>query len=221
MTTSIFDNGKYKKLETATLDSLQNQDFKLTKRQLSSTRTAGDNIEDAISENFPQIIKKTKIKCSEYKTDYGRRDMADLSFVSEGYNYIVDVKTHRTNDAKFSMPNLTSVKRLSDLYKESKNFFVLFFVSYEVVNNVMEFKNVSIYPIEHLSWDCLRLGALGIGQIQIKNSNKIDIIPNSRKDWMIKLCDKLIKDFYPKEKKKTDKRIKEFKDVRDFWKNKE
>ncbi len=218
MTTSIFDNGKYNDLEKHVYEFLRNYSFSLSTN--SSTRDCGDNIEGAISKEFASIIKKTKIKYSESGKDSSRKAMGDLFFASEGYNYTVDVKTHRT-DTKFNMPNLTSVKRLAKLYKEDSDIFVIFFVPYNFKNDVINFEQISICPIEHLSWDCLTLGALGEGQIQIKNSNKIDIIPNSRKDWMIKLCDKLIKDFYPKEKKKTDKRIKEFKDVRDFWKNKE
>ena len=59
--------------------------------------------------------------------------MADLAFEdSEGFYYVVDVKTHR-HDTKFNMPNLTSVERLARFYEDDKNYFVLLFVSYEVV----------------------------------------------------------------------------------------
>ncbi len=46
--------------------------------------------------------------------------MADLAFQDQqGFYYVVDVKTHRT-DTKFNMPNLTSVERLARFYEDDK-----------------------------------------------------------------------------------------------------
>jgi hypothetical protein len=52
-------------------------------------------------------------------------------------------------------------------------------------------------PIEFLSWDCLTIGALGWGQIQIADAIKIDW-GCSRRKWMVRLCDVML-DFYPRE----------------------
>ncbi len=217
MTDWIFDNSKRKELEKFIYDSLQQYNFELSADALNSPRTIGDNVEKAISNEFGTIIEKTDIKISNFVANHSRRGMADFSFISGGFNYVVDVKTHRT-DAKFSMPNLISVKRLADFYQEEdKNYFVLFLISYKIKDNAIEFEKVSICPIEHLSWNCLTLGALGEGQIQIANGRNVNIVPCSKKDWMLELCNKLIDSFYPKEKNKIDKRIEAFKVVRNFW----
>ena len=72
-------------------------------------------------------------------------------------------------------------------------------------------------PIEFLGWDCLTLGALGWGQIQIANSNVITMKPGySRRAWMIELCDNLL-EFYPKEIEKIGKRIQYFEKIKEFW----
>jgi hypothetical protein len=72
-------------------------------------------------------------------------------------------------------------------------------------------------PIEFLGWDCLTIGALGWGQIQIANSNYITVNPQySRKEWMLELCDVLL-EFYPKEITKINDRIGYFKQVQELW----
>ena len=119
MVNSIFHNDKkYKKLEKELFDSLKKHDFDISSNSISSTRGAGDTIEDVISQEFSNIIKKTDILCSNYSTDFARRAMADLAFSSDNNYYIVDVKTHRTT-TEFNMPNLTSVERLSRFYEDT------------------------------------------------------------------------------------------------------
>ena len=77
--------------------------------------------------------------------------------------------------------------------------------------------DVTFAPIEFFGWDCLTIGALGWGQIQIANSNNIVVnSSNSRRSWMIALCDTLLQ-FYPKEIAKIDKRIERFRKVRAEW----
>jgi len=68
-----------------------------------------------------------------------------------------------------------------------------------------------------LDWNCLTLGALGWGQIQIANSNIIKINSEySRKKWMLQLCD-MMDIFYPNEVAKITKRIIYFEKIREFW----
>jgi hypothetical protein len=115
------------------------------------------------------------------------------------------------------MPNLTSVERLSRLYASHTDYFVLLLVEYTLNQTVMEVSNVHFVPIEFLSWNCLTLGALGWGQIQIANANRLTIQEQySRKKWMIELCDRLF-EFYPREIGKITERITHFEKIRDFW----
>lgn len=174
----------------------------------------GDAIQGILGEHFQSIIGKHGGK---YTADFARRAMADLAFEDSTGNYcVVDVKTHRL-DTHFNMPNLTSVERLSRFYEGDNNFFVVLSIAYKVEGTKVTVEHVHFVPIEFLSWNCLTIGALGWGQIQIANSNRIEVIANNpRKTWMIDFCDIML-EFYPKEILKIDKRINHFKKVKDAW----
>ena len=44
-----------------------------------------------------------------------------------------------------------------------------------------------------MKWDCLIIGALGTGQIQIANSKHIEIPPSQqRRAWMLEFCDTML-----------------------------
>lgn len=118
------------------------------------------------------------------------------------------------------MPNLTSVERLSRFYEDDKNYFVILSVSYHLSATKVVVTKVNFVPIEFFMWDCLTLGALGWGQIQIANSNYVNIKQYSRKKWMLELCDAL-ELFYPKEIGKIHTRIEHFQKIRRFWETKQ
>lgn len=214
---SIFYTDKYKGIEKKILSFLNVQKDFLSERSINSPRAVGDAIESVISENFQAILGDI---IKDYSTSFARRAMADLAFTDkEDFYYVVDVKTHRL-DTKFNMPNLTSVERLSRFYEEDTNYFVLLKVDYQVEGTKVAIKHITFAPIEFFNWDCLTLGALGWGQIQIANANTVNIAPKqSRKKWMLELCDSLL-EFYPKEISKIGERIDRFKLVRKFWEKK-
>ena len=212
---SIFYTDLYQKLQMKIKDFLNSQEEFLSGSTAQSTRAVGDAIEHIIGENFDSILGKDV--CSGYSSDFARRAMADLAFEdNHGLYYVVDVKTHRRG-TKFSMPNLTSVERLSRFYEDDKNHFVILMVSYVIQGVRAVVEEVLFLPIEFLEWDCLTIGALGWGQIQIANSNVILTSPGySRRSWMLELCDALF-EFYPREIAKIDKRVEHFKKVREQW----
>lgn len=214
----IFYTDAYRKIEKRILEVMNNQKDFLSVTSASSPRAAGDAIQNIISENFNSILGDY---CEEYNTSFARRAMADIAFYdNDKIYYIVDVKTHRI-DTDFNMPNLTSVERLTRFYKDDNNYFVILNISYNVEGTRVNVKEVNFVPIEFLSWECLTIGALGWGQIQIANSNVIKINPKySRKKWMLELC-YLMLDFYPKEISKINRRIKHFESVKNFWVSKE
>ncbi|HMN28756.1 MAG TPA: hypothetical protein PKE45_11455, partial [Caldilineaceae bacterium] len=108
------------------------------------------------------------------------------------------------------MPNLTSVERLARFYEDDSNYFVVLMVRYSIKETRALFSEVMFVPIEFLDWRCLTLGALGWGQIQIANSNRILLNPHySHREWMLELCDILL-EFYPKEIAKVAERIRHF-----------
>ena len=189
----------------------------LSDQTSKSTRAAGDAIEGLIAERFDTFLGEW---CKEYSSNFARRAMADIAFKDkEDFYCIVDVKTHR-EDTKFNMPNLTSVERLSRFYEDDMNIFSLIMVKYAVEGNTARATEVSFGPIEFLDWDCLTVGALGWGQIQIANSNCIRMNHGySRKEWMLNLCE-IMFDFYPKEIQKIQERISRFQEVKRHWEQK-
>ena len=192
------------------------KDF-LSERTADSPRAVGDAVQSLLEDNLQNILGDN---IKDYSPDFARRAMADIAFKDrDDFYYIVDIKTHNINTS-FNMPNLTSVERLARFYEDDKNYFVVLLIAYVVKGTHIEVERVNFIPLEFLSWDCLTIGALGWGQIQIANSNKTNIIPlYSRKKWMLELCDTLF-EFYPREIGKIATRIKYFKKVKAFWRRK-
>ncbi len=217
MSSPIFSGRNYKKIEVRIKTCLNNQKNFLSERTADSPRAVGDAIQDIISENFKNILGSM---VKDYSSSFARRAMADLAFTDkDNFYHVVDVKTHRL-DTKFNMPNLTSVERLSRFYEDDRNYFLILKVDYAVRKTQLIVKHVTFVPIEFFSWNCLTIGALGWGQIQIANANKVTLNPkNRRKGWMIELCDTLDV-FYPKEIEKISERIGYFRKVRSFWESK-
>ncbi len=213
----IFYTNTYLNLQKKIVAFLNNQQNFLSTRTARSPRAVGDAIENILVENFDKILGDL---CKEYSSSFARRAMADLAFTDkDDFYYIVDVKTHRL-DTKFNMPNLTSVERLSRFYEDDSNYFVVLKIDYKIKDTKAIIKKATFVPMEFLSWECLTIGALGWGQIQIANANFVKVIPQySRKKWMLELCDNLF-EFYPKEIEKIKDRVDYFKKVKTFWKKK-
>ena len=190
----------------------------LSKYTAGSPRAVGDALEALVADKFDTFLGNW---CKEYSKDFARRAMADLAFTDmEGIYSAIDVKTHR-EDTQFNMPNLTSVERLARFYESDMKVFSLMMIKYLVQNTKIVVSDVLFYPIEFIDWNCLTIGALGWGQIQIRNSNNIRIRDNySRKQWMLEFCDRM-EDYYPKEIGKIQKRTERFGEVRDCWEAKE
>ena len=215
MKASFYYEGHYIKIAKKIKSYLNSISIDMSDQATDSVRAVGDMIESLIAEKFDTFLGKW---CVEYSNEFGRREMADLAFVDkEGFYTLVDVKTHRI-DTDFNMPNLTSAARLAKLYEEDKNIFCVLMVKYTVKDNAkLIVKNVDFSPIEFLDWECLTIGALGWGQIQIANSNYIKIVHGySRKKWILRFCDTM-SEFYSKEISKTKDRTKRFHKIKEDW----
>lgn len=215
---SIFYTSQYRRVEQAIKKFLNEHGEFLSVGTANSPRAVGDAIQEVLSTGFESILGD-KI-CKKYSAQFARRAMADLAFEdADDFYYVVDVKTHRF-DTKFNMPNLTSVDRLARFYEDDKNYFVVLLVAYRIEGFRAVVQKVQFVPIEFLSWNCLTVGALGWGQIQIANSNVINVNPQySRKAWMIEMCDVLL-EFYPKEIAKIGRRIARFEQLKAAWESK-
>jgi hypothetical protein len=215
---SIFYTSIYQEIAQRTKDFLNKHEDFLSPTTARSTRAVGDAIQSILGENFQTILGGN---CGEYSANFARRAMAGLAFKDkDDFYYLVDVKTHR-EDTKFNMPNLTSVERLARLYEDDSNYFVMLLVKYTLEGTHASISEVTFVPIEFLDWNCLTIGALGWGQIQIANSNYIAVRPQySRKKWMLEFCDVMF-DFYPKEIGKIKHRIEYFERVKRYWGSKQ
>ncbi len=205
-------------IENSLLEFVNSQSEYLSPKSLNNPRTVGDAIPDLIADNIGKIFNNSSYT---FQTKFTRRSMADLIIQDDlGFNYLIDIKTHNM-DTKFNMPNLTSVERLAKLYREGdsykSNYFVLMIFSYTINQSDLMVQKVHFVPIENMHWDCLTLGALGKGQIQIKKAKNIHVdMSLTRKVWMLELCDRLSK-FYPNEINKIQDRIKYFEETMRFW----
>lgn len=212
---SLFTLGVNLSIEERARDYLNAHQGEFPATALKSPRAVGDIAQVLVGDHFEEIAPMGLI--SKYSGVFARRAMADLAFEdAEHFYYVVDVKTHMRS-SKFNMPNLTSVERLARFYEDDKNYFIVMMLSYDVADSNVLFDHVNFVPIEFLSWECLTLGALGWGQIQIANSNVIKTNPLfSRRSWMIEMCDCLL-EFYPREVEKIGERISYFQQVRSRW----
>ena len=218
MKPSFYYQGHHRQIATRIKDYLNSLDRFLSSESATSTRAVGDILESLVADRFDTFLGDW---CVEYRNDFSRRAMEDMAFRDvEGVYSAIDVKTHR-EDTRFNRPNLVSVRRLAEFYESDRNVFSLVMIKYSINNTDLEVSDVLFSPIEFLDWDCLTVGALGLGQIQITNSNNIRMHEQySRKKWMLELCDAMM-EFYPREIEKIKDRLLKFEQVRERWSAKE
>lgn len=190
----------------------------MTTNTARSTRAAGDAIEARISQAFPNLCA---FELRDFAAGTSRKSTDDLSFRDErGGKYLVDVKTHRV-DASFSMPNITSIPKVFQIHEDPQAYFLILFVRYRLNELEITCDEVILTPIEHLDWSCLRFGNIGEGQIQLKKATNLELNSRqTRKQWMLEMCELLLA-FYPKEKKKLERRLLEAQKYRDLWKSRD
>ena len=211
----FYYNGHYKKVAGEVYAYLNSSTLSLNSEIINSPRAVGGVIESTVASSFEKFLGSW---CQDYSSEFARRSMADIAFTDKmGVYSMVDVKTHR-EEVGFHMPNLTSVERLSRLYESPENVFAILMVKYRILDGKdLNVSEVIFSPIEFLSWDCLTIGALGWGQIQIANSENIIVEDKmSRRDWMLTFCLKM-EEFYPKEIAKINGRIEHFERIKNFW----
>jgi len=217
MKSRFYYQGHHEQVAAKIKSYINSLDSFLTPETANSPRAVGDSLESLVAGQLDSLLGDW---CHEYSSDFARRAMADMAFTDiDGFYSMVDVKTHR-EDTAFNMPNLTSVQRLARLYESDTDYFSLIMIKYKVLGTDVRVSDVLFVPIEFLDWQCLTIGALGWGQIQIASSNHIQTIQqNSRKRWMLQLCDAVL-EFYPREISKISERIQKFESVREYWENK-
>src|SRR5258708_2035355 len=128
----LFARGDYKTVEEKIVHFLNEQKHIFNKYSLNNPRSVGGALEQLLVENFGDIIGLSRYEYVEQSAT--RKSLGDLEFSDKQQTemrYIVDIKTHRL-DTKFNMPNLTSSKRLAELYEDEHNIFVIAMIDYKI-----------------------------------------------------------------------------------------
>lgn len=158
------------------------QDFELVDG--GQQRTIGDLVENKVIEI---ITDDTNPLISEVKLSTGKKSMEDVSVVSDGVRYLLDPKSHNV-DSEFSMPNLTSISKIKKLYSTPKQELLYVFVDYQIKGQTVLIRGIKVLFLWELDMSMLGIGALGKGQLQIKNLNDDLVITDEGKEaWYDKL----------------------------------
>ncbi len=146
-------------------------------------------VADIIEQDVSRIILnlKSQIIKESYEAK-SKRSIEDVGLVTKDYDDVkIDIKTHDT-ESELSMPNLISISRLKKFYENDRNLLLYVFVKYINHGNNVQVLQVKVKPIEQINWECLTIGNLGKGQLQITDMNKISFQNfMTRKDWMERL----------------------------------
>ena len=180
------------------------QDFDLVDG--GQQRTIGDLVEKKVIEI---ILQNQNPIINEVKLSTGKKSMEDVSVVSNGVTYMLDPKSHNV-DSEFSMPNLSSISRIKKLFDNDKKEMMYVFVDYKIDGQVVRIEDIKVLYLWELDMSMLGIGALGKGQLQIKNLNKELVISDEGKQiWYGKLKTQ-VKEYLAKQIKKIEKQKKEW-----------
>ena len=175
----------------------------------------------AIAEAVEEYVKKSFVSCwpagmikRDATSSLSRRAMADiLVYDNDDIEYSVDIKTTCLT-ANFHMPNISSIKRLSDYYFNSNNVcFIILVIRYKMNSDGISFDGIEMGAIEQVVWDGqLQIENLGWGQLQITSAKEKLIFDRTatRKDFLLMLTEEAEK-YYDKLIRKTEERKNFFK----------
>lgn len=172
----------------------------------ASQRTVADTVEGLCCDMAEKEFKK------DYRAAKSVRSVDDFSIMVGDHHLMMDVKTHFVQEDGFSMPNLISIKRLKSILEDPKKDLAYVFVDYTRNGTKVTITHVKILSVYQIEWNDLTIGALGNGQLQIKNANlMINESALTRELWFQILKTKAV-EFYNKQLKKIEKQIDQWLD---------
>ena len=178
-------------------------DKELTVSESLQHRAVGDLLEadsiELVKQKYPELIREASSK----------RSIDDFSIVDGEKEMLFDIKTHYIQNVEgaFSMPNLISVKRLKGVLEDPNKTLSYVFVDYTRVGDRLTVEDVTVKQIWELDWSILRIGALGKGQLQIKDANKELTYTDIGRDKWFEILKEEVRKFYIKQISKTEKEI--------------
>jgi hypothetical protein len=169
-------------------------------------RTVGDLVESQVTE----IIMNAKGDLiTETKRARSKKSIEDVTLVSDLVSFYIDPKTHNM-ESGFSMPNLTSIDKIKKLFLSDKKELIYISVSYIIENGWVNIKDIKVFFIWELDISILGVGALGKGQLQIKNAKKELVFTNKGKQEWYEGFKKLVQQYLKKQLIKINKQILEW-----------
>jgi len=179
---------------------------KLKDFQLSESyghRAVGDKLEADTVDILKEILPKNLVEAKS------KRSIDDFTLVFDGNINLFDTKSHFVQEIDgFSMPNLISVKRLKDVLEDDSKTLSYVFIDYKRENGNVLIEDIHIKYIWELDWSILSIGALGKGQLQIKDANKELIFTDMGKDAWFEILKTKVMEFYTKQILKIEKEMK-------------
>ena len=186
------------KLENLLKEKLNN--FELS--ESFGQRAVGDKLEADTVDILKEIVPNNLVEAKS------KRSIDDFTLVFDGNVNLYDTKTHFIQDGDgFSMPNLISVKRLKKVLEDDSKTLSYVFIDYVRENGKVIVKDVHVKYIWELDWSILGIGALGKGQLQIKDANKDLIFTDIGKEKWFEILKTKVVEFYNKELLKIQKEL--------------
>jgi hypothetical protein len=108
------------------------------------------------------------------------------------------------------MPNLTSVDKIKKLFLSNDKELIYVFVSYNITDRTVLIGDIKVFFIWELDMSILGVGALGKGQLQIKNANKDLVFTQQGKEGWYGGFKLLVQEFLKKQLVKIHKQITEW-----------
>jgi hypothetical protein len=169
-------------------------------------RTVGDLIEKKVSEI---LYNSESHLITEKRPPRSKKSIEDITLISNEIKYYIDPKTHDIN-SNFSMPNLTSIDKIKKLFDTNNEELIYILVTYSLQESIVSIEDIKVFFIWELDISILGVGALGKGQLQIKNANKDLVFTNKGKLGWYSDFKKLVQDFLNKQINKINKQILEW-----------
>jgi len=164
-------------------------------------RSIGDRYEGECVKIIKKIVNDNIIKVIERRS---KKSLEDVTVITENYKIYIDPKTidispdlPESKEKKFSMPNLTAIRKLKKEIFDSVNTELLYVsIKYTIKDNVLNIEKILLFYVWELDLKYTRFGNLGKGQLQIKDARKdIKLIEIEKKQWWAEFLKKIHKEY--------------------------
>ena len=126
-------------------------------------RSIGDRYEGECVKIIKNIVNDNVIKVIERRS---KKSLEDVTVITKNYKIYIDPKTidispdlPESKQKKFSMPNLTAIRKLKKEIFDSDNTEVLYTsIKYTIENNVLTIQNILLFYVWELDLNYTRFG---------------------------------------------------------------